>query len=151
DIGGDLFALVWDGAALHGLNASGRSPAALTLDAVRRVGVPATQAPLEHGGVQAAAGAAMPAWGWLPATLPGAPAGWRDLDARFGTLPFADLFSDSMRYAEQGYPVSPMVAQQWQRAASLLHPALEGPEFAEWGRVFAPSGRAPRAGERWRN
>src|SRR2546423_5429836 len=61
DIGGDLFAIVWDGTALHGLNASRRSPSALTLDRI---------------------GGAMPARGWLPVTVPGAPAGWRDLHSR---------------------------------------------------------------------
>src|SRR2546423_3077973 len=89
DIGGDLFAIVWDGAELHGLNASGRSPSALTLAA------------LPHG---------MPSRGWLPVTVPGAPAGWRDLHARFGALPFADLFTDAIAYAAGGDPVSPTVA-----------------------------------------
>src|SRR5215217_1336380 len=68
-IGGDLFALVWDGTRLHGLNGSGRAPAALTPDVVRRQG---------HD--------AMPPHGWLPVTVPGAPAGWRDLHERFGKL-----------------------------------------------------------------
>jgi gamma-glutamyltranspeptidase/glutathione hydrolase len=125
DIGGDLFAIVWDGTALHGLNASGRSPSTLTLDAVR-------------GG--------MPSRGWLPVTVPGAPAGWRDLHSRFGALPFADLFTDAIAYAAGGYPVSPTVAWHWQRSASL-HASLRGPEFAEWARVFTRDGRAPVAGE----
>jgi gamma-glutamyltranspeptidase/glutathione hydrolase len=147
DIGGDLFAIVWDGSALHGLNASGRSPAALTRDRVG-AGEPVDAA---LGGSQAAAAAAMPAHGWLPVTVPGAPAGWRDLHERFGVLPFADLFADAIRYAEHGYPVSPRVAQQWDRVVRLRHAHLVGPEFAEWARVFTPGGRAPRAGERFRN
>ena len=150
DIGGDLFALVWDGAALHGLNGSGRAPAALTPDAVRArgaVGPPSSAL----GGAQAGATEAMPAWGWLPVTVPGAPAAWRDLHARFGALPFAELFVDAIAYAEHGYPVSPSVARQWDRAASIVHAGLKGPEFAEWARVFTPDGRAPEAGERWRN
>jgi gamma-glutamyltranspeptidase / glutathione hydrolase len=129
DVGGDLFAIVWDGAALHGINASGRSPAALTL---------------EH------AGAAMPARGWLPVTVPGAPAGWRDLHARFGRLPFADLFTDAIGYAADGHPVSPRAAYHWQRAAEI-HAELAGPEFAEWGSVYTRDGRAPAAGEMYRN
>jgi gamma-glutamyltranspeptidase/glutathione hydrolase len=123
DIGGDLFAIVWDGTALHGLNASGRSPAALTLD---------------HG---------MSPRGWLPVTVPGAPAGWRDLHARFGALPFADLFTDAIGYAAGGYPVSPTVARHWQ-ASAALHESLRGPEFAEWARLF---GRAPSAGQFFTN
>src|SRR5256885_2910997 len=126
DIGSDLFAIVWDGEALHGLNASGRAPAALTREAVRD---------------------GMPDRGWLPVTVPGAPAGWRDLHARFGALPFADLFTDAIGYAAGGYPVSPTVARHWQVSASL-HASLHGPEYAEWTRLF---GRAPSAGQFFTN
>ncbi len=96
DIGGDLFALVWDGSTLHGLNASGRSPAALTLDRARAAGV--APAPGALGGDQARAEAVMPSHGWLPVTVPGAPAGWRDLHDRFGALPFAELFADAIAW-----------------------------------------------------
>ncbi|OLB77108.1 MAG: gamma-glutamyltransferase [Actinobacteria bacterium 13_2_20CM_2_71_6] len=137
DIGGDLFAIVWDGATLHGLNASGRSPAALTLDRAR-VAAPADARPDD---------ARMPTHGWLPVTVPGAPAGWRDLHARFGALPFADLFTDAIAYAAGGYPVSPTVARHWERSVAL-HATLSGAEFAEWAKVY---GRAPRAGERFAN
>jgi gamma-glutamyltranspeptidase/glutathione hydrolase len=175
DLGGDLFALVWDGSArrddrslrgpqsragggrLHGLNASGRSPAALTRELVlsrlassagaRAAGEPAAAL----GGAQAAAGVTVPARGWLPVTVPGAPAGWRELHARFGVLPFEELFTDAIGYARDGYPVSPSVARGWARAVTDIHRTLRGPEFQEWGRVFAPGGRAPRAGERFRN
>jgi gamma-glutamyltranspeptidase / glutathione hydrolase len=149
DIGSDLFAIVWDGERLHGLNASGRAPAGLTREMVLvaldgRV-VPPSAA---HGGGQAAAGAqgAMPARGWLPVTVPGAPAGWRDLHARFGALPFEDLFTDAIGYAEHGYPVSPGVARNWARAA------VAGVDHPEWTRMFTVDGhRAPAAGEQWRN
>jgi gamma-glutamyltranspeptidase/glutathione hydrolase len=150
DIGGDLFALVWDGQALHGLNASGRSPAAFTPELVRERGAGSPVSPA-LGGAQADAVEVVPDRGWLPVTVPGAPAGWRDLHERFGTRPFADLFSDAIGYAERGYPVSPTVAGGWDRAVRLLHANLRGPEFDEWSRVFAPGGRAPAAGERWRN
>jgi gamma-glutamyltranspeptidase/glutathione hydrolase len=133
DIGGDMFAVVWDGRALHGLNASGRSPAALTREAV---------------------GAAMPALGWPAVTVPGAPAGWRDLHERFGRLPFPDLFTDAVGYAEHGYPVSPTVAANWARALQRHADETRAggrPELAEWGRAFTVDGRAPRPGQRWRN
>jgi gamma-glutamyltranspeptidase/glutathione hydrolase len=149
DIGSDLFAIVWDGERLHGLNASGRSPAALTREAVLVAldgqALPPSPA---HGGAQAVAGpgGAMPTRGWLPVTVPGAPAGWRDLHARFGALPFEDLFADAIAYAEHGYPVSPQVARNWSRAAAI------GVDFPEWARVFTVDGRRPpAAGERWRN
>jgi len=158
DIGSDLFAIVWDGQRLHGLNASGRSPAALTRELVESY-------PPEHGappggsgrvrvrgGAQAGTARAMPMFGWLPVTVPGAPAGWRDLHSRFGQVPFADLFTDAIAYAAGGYPVSPGVAQSWQRAAEF-HAALvhDDPALVEWGRVYTPGGRVPRAGEVFRN
>lgn len=133
-IGGDVFALVWDGERLHGLNASGRAPAAISLDAVRRLG---------HD--------EMPAKGWLPVTVPGAPGAWHDLHARFGTLPFASLFEPAITYAEQGYPVSPISARNWRRAVERVHAELAGDEFAEFASIFAPEGRAPRVGEIWRS
>jgi gamma-glutamyltranspeptidase/glutathione hydrolase len=155
DIGGDLFAIVWDGERLHGLNGSGRSPAALTRAAVLATGA-AAAATDAHGGAQAQAGdhGAVPPHGWQAVTVPGAPAGWRDLHERFGRLPFAQLFADAIEYAERGYPVSPQIAQSWANGVARYH-ALAGaepaPEFAEWGRVWTIDGRAPRAGERWRN
>jgi gamma-glutamyltranspeptidase/glutathione hydrolase len=167
DIGGDLFAIVWDGERLHGLNASGRAPAALTRERVLttlggRGVAPGTHSQALAGpvpqaspgsGAQAEAGefGAMPERGWLPVTVPGAPAGWRDLHARFGVLPFAELFADAIAYAEHGYPVSPGVARQWARAVAV-QATLDGDEFAEWARVYTvDGGRAPVAGERWRN
>lgn len=149
DIGSDLFAIVWDGNRLHGLNASGRAPATLTREAVL-VALDGQVVPPSPalGGWQAEPGldGAMPARGWLPVTVPGAPGGWRDLHARFGALPFEDLFTDAIAYAEHGYPVSPEVARLWARAA------VTGAGFPEWTRVFTMDGRrAPAAGERWRN
>lgn len=147
DIGGDLFALVWDGERLHGLNASGRAPAALTLDAMRAAGRAPSAA---LGGGQARAELAAPDRGWLPVTVPGAPAGWRDLHDRFGWLPFERLFADAVHYAEQGWTVSPTVAARWAGSVEL-HRSLGHPECRAWADVYAPDGRAPRVGERFRN
>jgi len=133
DIGGDLFAIVWDGRRLHGLNGSGRAPAALTREAV---------APGPDG--------RMPEHGWPAVTVPGAPAGWRDLHDRFGSGPFPELFADAIGYAEHGYPVSPAVAAGWAVAVDR-YARLAGPEYEQWGRVWTIGGRAPRAGQRWRN
>jgi len=130
-IGSDAFALVWDGQQLHGLNGSGRAPRALALDTIRSMG---------H--------TAMPARGWIPVTVPGAPAAWRDLHARFGKLPFATLFEPAIYYAEQGYPLSPILAFYWGRAAAV-YSQDKGPEYAGWMPTFAPGGRAPQAGEMW--
>jgi gamma-glutamyltranspeptidase / glutathione hydrolase len=137
-VGGDLFALVWDGARLHGLNGSGRAPAVLTAGTVRGLG---------HE--------RMPVRGWLPVTVPGAPRAWRDLHERFGSLPFGSLFHDAITYAEAGYPVSPTAAHYWQAevgaAQDLQAQSGGGPEFGGFLPMFAPGGRAPRAGETWRS
>lgn len=133
-IGADAFALVWDGQRLHGLNGSGRAPAAHTLDLFRRQGLDS-----------------VPAHGWLAVTVPGAPAAWRDLHARFGRLPFETLFEPAIRYAEHGYPVSPVTAQLWATAVQTYRAALHGPAFRGWFETFAPAGRAPAAGELWRS
>ena len=134
-IGADAFALVWDGSGtLHGLNASGRAPATHT---------PELFAGLGHD--------KMPTKGWLPVTVPGAPAAWRDLHARFGKLPFATLFEPAIAYAEGGYPVSPGIATGWNATARLNKATLTTPEFAGWFETFTPGGVAPQAGDLWRS
>jgi gamma-glutamyltranspeptidase/glutathione hydrolase len=133
-IGGDAFALVWDGTRLHGLNGSGRAPVGLAADAVRASGY-----------------ASMPDHGWLPVTVPGAPAAWRDLHQRFGRLPFARVIEPAASYAERGYPVSPISVWHWRWQVDEVHPRLEGQEFAAFLDVFAPDGAPPKVGEVWRS
>ncbi len=130
-IGGDAFALVWDGSRLHGLNASGRAPAAL-----------------QAGKLRAQGHRTVPAEGWLSVTVPGAPAGWHDLHRRYGRLAFEDLIAPAIRYAEEGYGVSPIVARKWEKAARRFLPHKD-PALAHWGTTFTAKGRAPQAGERW--
>jgi len=124
-IGGDAFAILWDGTALHGLNSSGRSPQAWS--------------PRRFAGR-----AAMPALGWDTVTVPGAVAAWAALSGRFGRLPFAELFQPAVAYARDGFPVSPITAERWCQAQTCYS------EFAEINRIFFPGGRAPRAGEVFR-
>ena len=131
-IGSDAFALVWDGTRLHGLNGSGRAPAGTSVAALRAAG---------H--------TTMPAHGWWPVTVPGAPRAWADLHARFGRLPFTDLCAPAIEYAEHGYPVSPYTAAAWAAAARRYAAEHTGPEFRGWFTTFAPNSRAPTAGERW--
>jgi gamma-glutamyltranspeptidase/glutathione hydrolase len=124
-IGSDAFALVWDGSSLHGLNGSGRSPASWTVD-------------------RFAGRSEMPTDGWEAVTVPGAVSAWSALSARFGKLPFHELFQPAIAYARDGYLVSPTIARQWQAQVSRLEYA---PGFAE---AFLRDGRAPLAGERFR-
>jgi len=129
-IGSDAFALVWDG-KLHGLNASGRSPQALTTE--------------HHAGM-----AAVPQHDWLSITVPGAVSAWRTLWERWGRLPFEQLFAPAIRYAEDGYPVSPETALAWKQAEKSYLP-LHQAEFQAFKQVFFPGDRAPAAGESWRS
>ncbi|MCB0212400.1 MAG: gamma-glutamyltransferase family protein [Anaerolineae bacterium] len=130
-IGSDAFALVWDGHKLHGLNGSGRSPKTLNADVVRSQG---------H--------TRFPSDGWLPVTVPGAPAAWDDLNQRFGRLDLKQVLAPAIAYAQEGYPVSPIIAEYWALAAERFLP-LPQAAVQEWGKVFAPGGKTPQAGERW--
>jgi gamma-glutamyltranspeptidase / glutathione hydrolase len=120
-IGSDAFAIVWDGRQLHGLNASGRSPAAWT--------------PEFFGGDS------VPALGWNSVTVPGAVSAWVALHAKFGKLPFDRLFEPAISYGRKGFLVSPTIAEQWAAQVPLFE---SQPGFAE---TFMPGGRAPRPGE----
>ncbi|OBB70124.1 gamma-glutamyltransferase family protein [Mycobacterium sp. 852014-50255_SCH5639931] len=122
-IGSDAFAIVWDGRRLHGLNASGRSPAAWT--------------PEYFGGN------AVPVVGWNAVTVPGAVSAWTELHAKFGKLQFEKLFEPAISYARNGFLVSPTVAEQWAAQIPLFE---RQPGFAA---AFMPAGRAPKPGERF--
>src|ERR1700761_8333553 len=120
-LGSDAFAIVWDGRELHGLNASGRSPAAWTPEYFGDKGVPP--------------------FGWNSVTVPGAVSAWVELHAKFGKLPFERLFEPAISYARNGFLLSPTIADQW----AAMVPLFESqPGFAE---VFMPGGRAPKPGE----
>jgi gamma-glutamyltranspeptidase/glutathione hydrolase len=125
-IGSDAFAIVWDGTGLHGLNASGRSPAAWTPDVFATFG-------------------AMPLRGWPSVTVPGAVSAWVELSNRFGSLPFAKLFEPAIEYARGGFPVSPIPARAWERSVQVLK------DFPTFLQTFAPDGHAPRAGQTFRS
>ena len=132
-IGGDAFALVWmeKDKKLYGLNASGRAPGKLDIETVKR-----------------ATGAdSMPVLGWLPTMVPGAPAAWAALGERFGRLPLTTSMAPAIAYAEEGYPVAPLLARMWQRAASRYQADAQGPAFQGWFDTFLFDGKAPQAGQ----
>ena len=132
-LGSDCFALVWTGGKLHGLNGSGYAPQRLTPEAVAASG--ATEK--------------MPLRGWEAVTVPGAPSAWAELHKRFGRLSFAKLFEPAIYYAEQGYPVSPIVARFWQEGIDALTPYKNNPAIAPWFATFDVHGNgvAPQTGE----
>lgn len=125
-VGSDAFAIVWDGRELHGLNASGRSPAGWTR-------------------ARFAGATTMPQRGWESVTVPGAVSAWVALSRRLGKLPFGKLFEPAIAYAADGFPVSPLIAQLWARSAEKYSAQ---PGFAE---AFLPGGRAPAPGEIFTN
>jgi gamma-glutamyltranspeptidase/glutathione hydrolase len=131
-VGGDLFAIVWDPrtSKLHGYNGSGRAPAGLTIEFVKSQGLDA-----------------IPSYGPLPCTVPGAVDGWCALHERFGRLPLKDALAPAIRYAEDGFPLSPIIAEAWAISAKRFGTA-DYPGFVE---QFTDAGRPPRAGELWRN
>lgn len=133
-IGSDAFALVWTKGKLHGLNASGKAPMAITAEEVRRLG---------H--------ADMPHRGWIPVMIPGAPSAWAELSDKFGRLPLEKVLEPAISYAENGYAVSPIISRLWGTAYRDFSKIFKDPCFTPWFETFAPAGRAPQAGEIWRS
>lgn len=129
-IGGDLFAIVWSAKEqrLYGLNASGRSPASLTLEILKAKG-------LEQ----------LPPYGPLPVSVPGAVDGWYELHDKFGKLPMKDNLAPAIHYAREGFPVSELIAFYLARSGDKL---AKYPGFKE---TYMPGGRMPAVGELFRN
>lgn len=125
-LGGDAFAILWDGQQLHGLNASGPAPQAWTPEYFAK----------KHGG-------SIPEHGWDTVTVPGMVAGWVELSERFGKLPFAELFEPAIELAERGYMVSPVVQRKWAAAVPVLK---SQPGFR---RAFMPNDATPQVGEKF--
>jgi len=129
-LGGDLFAIVWDAntQSLYGLNGSGRSPYSLTRQVFEDRKL--TRIPL---------------YGVLSLSVPGCVDGWFELNERFGILPMAELLGQAIRYAEEGFPVSPIIAKAWTQATNLL-------QKEHWAaETFLPRGRSPKSGELFTN
>lgn len=128
-IGGDAFALVYDAQTrtVRALNGSGRAPAALSRETFAARGL-----------------TAIPVTGMLPVTVPGAVDAWIELLAAHGRLPLAEVLAPAIEYAEHGFPVSEIIARGWKLAEPKLaaHP--------DAARTYLPEGRAPRAGECFR-
>ncbi len=124
-IGSDAFAMVWMDGSLHGINASGRSPAAWPAD-------------VYHNRER------MPILGWDAVTVPGAVSGWIALHERFGSMELSTLAEGAVRLARDGFVVTPLTAASWARSAQRFA------AFPAWGETFAPGGRTPDSGERFR-
>jgi gamma-glutamyltranspeptidase/glutathione hydrolase len=121
-LGSDAFAILWDGKKIIGLNASGRSPMAWTPEYFSKYKT-------------------MPALGWDSVTVPGAVSAWVELWRKYGQLPFKELFKPAIKYARNGYLVSPIIGQGWH----LLKNQYK--QFPEFCNSFLRNKRAPKIGE----
>jgi gamma-glutamyltranspeptidase/glutathione hydrolase len=129
-IGGDLFAIVWDAKTgkLYGLNASGRAPYRATLDLFRSKGLDQ-----------------IPTYGPLSWSVPGCVDGWHALRQRFGSKPLAELLAPAIEYAEDGFPVSEIIAADWKGATPSL---AQVPTSAA---TYLPGGQPPASGDVFQN
>ena len=124
-VGGDCFALYYDAKTkqVSALNGSGRAPHALTLDTVREMGWQKMNPFHAHS-----------------VTVPGAVRGWHDLLERHGTMTLADVLTDAIHYAGEGYPTAPVVGYRWERNDAFLRSAVNAEEYL-------PNGTTPKAGQ----
>ena len=132
-IGGDMFAILWSAKErrLVGLNASGRSGSLMTREVLSQ---------RDHRTV--------PLFGAEPITVPGALSGWAALLERYGTISLAEALAPAIRLAEQGFPVSPIIAAQWGGAEEVERLARDDGARATF---LVEGSRAPKAGEWYRN
>jgi len=129
-IGGDLFAIVWDAEKqeLTGLNGSGRAPQAMTIEYFQEHGIDA-----------------IPPYGPLPVSVPGAVDGWFELHGRYGRLPMSDILAPAIAYARKGFPVSEVIAYYMSRSVEARE------QFPGFTDIFMPDGQMPQKGEMFRN
>ena len=129
-IGGDLFAIVWieKEKKLYGLNASGRSPENLTLEYFKENNFKS-----------------IPAYGPLPVSVPGCVDGWFELHNKFGKTSMANILSPTIKYAEDGFPVSELVSYYMKVASNNFQ---EYPNFKE---TYYLNDSTPKKGQIFKN
>jgi len=129
-IGGDLFAIVWDAQTqkLHGLNASGRSPMSLNLDYFKEQTMDK-----------------IPSHGPLPVSVPGAVDGWFELHEKFGVLTMDQILQPTINYANDGFPLSELIAYYWARSVPLLS------KYEGFKETYTINGKAPQKGDVFKN
>ncbi len=125
-VGGDAFAIVWYRGKLYGLNSSGPCPKELTLDKLN---------------------GKMAEYGWKTVNVPGIPAAWASLSHRFGRLSFEQLFKPAINYAENGFPVTPVLGHYWEKEYRKMKDSMKEEIFTHWLETFAPTGKTPEIGE----
>lgn len=131
-VGGDLFAIVWSekDQKLYGLNASGRSPMGMSYEDLQKE-------------LKKQDRESIPAYGVLPISVPGAVDGWFQLHEKLGSdMPMKELLAPSIKYANEGFPVSQLIAYYWQIGAGYL--SDQPGAFKE---EMTINGRGPEVGE----
>jgi gamma-glutamyltranspeptidase / glutathione hydrolase len=131
-LGSDMFAIIWDGEKLHGLNASGTAPQAWSPEYYEK------KYGINNNGL-----ANRPMRGWDTVTIPGAVAGWDALHSKLGHLGLSDILAPAIEIANRGHAIAPIVAHKW---AAGIPDLVNQPGFKE---MFMPHGRAPHIGERY--
>src|SRR5436305_6325821 len=136
-VGGDLFAIVYSARdnKLYGINGSGRSPLGLSYDQMK-----AELAKLKRTSI--------PPTGMLPISVPGTVDAWSELNKKFGKLKLADDLAPAVRYAEEGFPVTELIAYYW-AFGPRLYKDLPGGFFETY--TLDGKGRTPAKGEIFKN
>lgn len=133
-VGGDAFSIVWHKGKIYGLNSSGATPKKLSIKEIKNRGYNE-----------------MPIYGFLPVTVPGVPYAWSELSQKFGKLPLKEVLEPAISYALEGFPVSPIVSQNWEESLNKYKKSLKGEEYKHWFETFTINGSAPKPGEVWYN
>jgi len=139
-IGGDLFAIIYDPKTdkLYGVNGSGRSPSGQTLEQLKT----------KLGDADS-----IPPVGPLPITVPGTVDAWFAMHERFGSKPMSDVLAPTVKYAREGHPIAPMIARYLAGGLRSYERRLQRYdfEFDNARATYFPEGRAPKAGEIFKN
>jgi gamma-glutamyltranspeptidase/glutathione hydrolase len=129
-IGGDLFAIVWINKEkkLYGLNASGTAPFAISLDYFKKKGINS-----------------IPYHGPLPWTVPGCVDGWFELHKKFGKISMKEILTPAIKYAEEGFPISELIAHYWQKSVKIFK------KYENFQKLYAPGGKILKKGDIFKN
>jgi len=145
-IGGDLFALIYVAKEkkVYQLNASGITPAGLTLAHMNSLGYKAN--PANFG-----PGSGMPSGGILTVTVPGSLWGWQEALTRFGTKTFKDVLQPAIDYADQGFPITEEIASGWRMKNALPLTGCCTEPDPDSVKTFYVDGHRPTTGTIFRN
>lgn len=148
-IGGDIFFIIWDPETkkLYGYNGSGRAPLGRSLTDLK-----AQIAALRESGAMPDEMRGIPQRGSLPVTVPGTVDGWFAAHERFGKLPMSQVLAPTIRYAREGFPVTPVIAYYFGRnLTAFREQAALIEELDNAARIWFPDGTTPQTGEVFRN